>query len=747
VKKLATNYTNYTKFVCLLLLLLVGCVDAPTPEATGVATVATATVAPTETVVTVTAEPTRTVRPSLTPSPSVTLTPLPTNTETVTPTPAPTVAIWVGAGTPMVEGQEVIAAENVGRLTELARWGRGVIRDVAFSADGQWLAVATTQGVYLHDGHDLAAEPRYLATERMVDAIAFSPDGSLLALETADYGDRDGWQIEMRQLPDGELLYRQPGSALYLSFSPDGEVLILHGLPSMTLWHSRDGMLFRSYPSAAALAFSPDGQTVALGVNRQVVFHDWASDAEIGVMETIVNPDEPGYFVDSLAYSADGEAIAIGFQQAEPASRQGGSVQVRQVSDGAVRYVIERQPGLEWSLAMMDCTVRYRADPISPPAPRPVRFSPDGRTLAVLYDGGRFYEDEYRYNNFMNLYRASDGGLVQALNDDFIHGIQAYAFAPDQDLLVVATQTGFLEARQASDGGLVEQLAGYGSPIVSLAVAPDGQSIAVGTMADTRLLRPEDGSLLRRYPLARVAFSPEQGRMAVGYEDGRVEWRRTADDALLNSFVAHNGPVVDLVFLDAERLVTAGRDCVVHLWNVVDGRLLMTFEPYQIDYFDNGRLTTLGIRQMKVTPDGRFLIGQAHSWSGVWEVASGRFLAVLPEEGYPREVAISPSDDLLVVAGTPITAWRFGQGQLGTIQWQAGMADIVAFSPSGELLAAGWGHSLANGRLELWEATVGRRIWSAYDFRLGVSAVAFSGDGRYLVAGSLDGLIRLWGVP
>jgi hypothetical protein len=45
------------------------------------------------------------------------------------------------AGTPVPVPAAAIAPENVDQIRELARWGKGTINGIAYSPDGQTLAV------------------------------------------------------------------------------------------------------------------------------------------------------------------------------------------------------------------------------------------------------------------------------------------------------------------------------------------------------------------------------------------------------------------------------------------------------------------------------------------------------------------------------------------------------------------------------------------------------------------------------
>jgi WD40 repeat protein len=80
------------------------------------------------------------------------------------------------------ENLEVITPENVSRLTELATFGRGQVTAMAWSPDGGTLAIATANGLWLHDTSDWSAPAREITGyEGTIHHIAWHPDGTQLA--------------------------------------------------------------------------------------------------------------------------------------------------------------------------------------------------------------------------------------------------------------------------------------------------------------------------------------------------------------------------------------------------------------------------------------------------------------------------------------------------------------------------------------------------------------------------------------
>jgi len=148
------------------------------------------------------------------------------------------------------------------------------IHDVAFAPAGALVATAGSDNAARiwssQTGQLVTAIP---AHDDDVNALAFSPDGQLLATGAGGFDATDDSSIKIWNAHDGTPVRTLSGFGDWvyaLAFSPDGTTLLSSGRTGsqgmIKLWNVADGALIRTYDASALdLAWSADGATFAYG--------------------------------------------------------------------------------------------------------------------------------------------------------------------------------------------------------------------------------------------------------------------------------------------------------------------------------------------------------------------------------------------------------------------------------------------------------------------------------------------------
>ncbi len=557
----------------------------------------------------------------------------------------------------------------------------GRVTNVAFSPDGRTLASGSnddTVRLWNVATHKQIGAP-LTDHSNLVDSVAFSPDGRIVALAGSDNAVRL-WSVATHKQLSAPL--RSSASTIYsMAISPDGRTLALAGSDNaVRLWsvatHKQIGAPLTGHTTPVfSMAFSPDGRTLATGsYDKTVRLWNVATHKQLGASLS----GHTGTVAD-VAFSPDGRTLASAS------------------SDKTVRL---------WSVA----THKQLGAPLSghTGTVADVAFSPDGRMLASA-----------SYDKTVRLWSVAIHSQLGTTLRGHKNSVVGVAFSPDGRLL--ASASGMISGVGSDDNTVrlwnVATQRQVGAPlrsragtIYSLAVSPDGRTIASGTSSNVTLwsivTHRQVGALPARDLVESVAFSPD-GRMLAsgGYGPSSA------------STVASQG--------------------AVWLWSLATHRPLGT------------PLRTQGnpVNSVAFSPDGRMLASASSNTVTLWSLATHRPVGA-PLEGHTgrvESVAFSPNGRILASAGDDHTVrlWNVADHrQLGApLRGHTAIVETVAFSPDGRILASGSGDET----VRLWSVATHTQLGAPLTGHTSfVFSVAFSPDGRMLASGGDDKTVKLW---
>jgi Tol biopolymer transport system component len=178
----------------------------------------------------------------------------------------------------------------------------------------------------------------------------------------------------------------------------------------------------------------------------------------------------------------------------------------------------------------------------------------------------------------------------------------------------------------------------------------------------------------------------------------------------------------------------SGHGATLGLWDLSAGKMVKTFNLEDRDLFS-------------FSPDGKHIITDSH----VFEVETGRKIfdrysdAQADYWGYcTTRIAVSPDGKFAFcgIGGNEnysATLWNVKTGK-ATKHFKGHGVSVVAFSPDGKYILTG----SRDYTLTLWDVSTGREIRTFEGHSDWVDAVAFSPDGRYVVSAGED--VRVWDI-
>jgi eukaryotic-like serine/threonine-protein kinase len=483
------------------------------------------------------------------------------------------VKVWGAA-----DGTELRTLGSVGGLN---RYG------LAISPNGKHVAVSTHDpAVTIWDvmtGEELQV---FQGHTSVVKNVAFSPDGKWVASGAGDIARSELGEVKVWEWETGHELFQLRGHTdpIYgVAFSPDGRRLVSasqdHTVKIWDLNNGQEALTLRAFADTVrAVAFSPNGSHLATAcVDGSITIWDatpWDNEKPPYLLRTLNGHEatvfRAAFYPDGrrLAALSDNEIIRTwnvhtGHEDKERRLSVTPQIFSFTLNADASLLATATTDGTVW---LFDPNTGQAERTFETSFPGPVKslaFSSDGRRLAVAY-----------WDRTIRVWDVPAARIALTLHGhkDAVTGV---AFSADGEWLASSSYDQTVCIWDAESGRLVHTLRGHTSRVLGVAFSSDGRLLASASNDTTvRLWNPATGQELRTLRghasgVYSVAFSPDGSCLASASNDWSVKLWNASNGSEMYTLRGHTNRVHSVVFSpDGRRLASASSDQTVKIWEV-----------------------------------------------------------------------------------------------------------------------------------------------------------------------------------
>lgn len=629
----------------------------------------------------------------------------PVSTKTSAPTPTPNLAVKLASipvlpGTKIPDSSQVISADNIGSVVELARLGTPRINQMLFIKGDQVLVGATSAGLYFYDANTLI--PKYfLDTQGWLSSFAVSRDEGWIIT-----GDMKG-NVAIWDLYTGGKILSIAGDSseiTALDISPDKSLIAFTSQTAIKVWDVAQGkLLFETRKNGMRinkLYFLPDGSAFVTG-GDDFQINVW--DAKTGKLIRKMTASQK---INDLSITKDGRTAAVALENS--------TIQIWNLTDGTLLN-----------------TIRYSGN-VTPYTS--LSFLPNNILILAGAEDGKARIWNVNTSDFMFIWetpaRTTSSSTTSAVP------VQTMAVSQDGSRAVVLADDGTLDLYDLSSQKLVTSRDMSYYDVKQVVISADGQKIVyqLGTSFVEVYSVPNQTKVSRIAGVlpVEVPISSDSSMLLIETNDLQLYSLSTSDTQQL--FTYYDTPPNGLVnFVMADKIVAVASGRALQLWSTTSGRQI---EPALLK--NNGNCTVL------YRINGNFLV--AGSAVGVLGQSDNLdYFCHVTRNTRATTTTFLPDGSIVAFSAQyqTIEVWKSPSPQPQTItSSQPGDMLGVSVSKDGRLLAA----ASTSGVIEIYDLTTMKLLKSIDILTSPVNQVTFSSDQKYLITASADGTVRVWGV-
>ncbi len=528
------------------------------------------------------------------------------------------------------------------------------VKNIIFSTNGDSLFGLSREEARFWDTNTGKIKLRLKIKSSYRPPFALSPDGNTFAFSSG----RD-YTVQLWDTKTGQLKGELSGNPQYVKMPA-----IANGVPQVVNFPLK---------TVDSLAFSPDGQTLAV-----------ASDGEIGIW----NPEtgEQDFMLTAegdfyhILFSPDGRTLAARkHTHLDETCFYLWNIDTTNIKKSKLRHIITGHNGEVSSLA----------------------FNSDGSILASGYDLERIKlwdveKGKHKTTCIGYPYQLRVQSLVFAPNQETIASLNIYSQSSfgKAEILLWDAMTGEFQKTIKAHGNAIGNTRpiSHGGVVV---FSPDGKKLISGSLDGTiRLLNVDDnekkslvglfqtGPLGKKRPILKghtdqiltIALSPDGKTVASGSADKTIRLWDTNTLKLKFTLAGHTEDIQALAFTpDGLTLASGCRDGSIYLWDTLTGKYSRSVignglftEPPPLPRKDDDppNIKTRGrsiVSALLFSEDGKTLVnGNRDGTIHFWDINSSQIKTTLSGQSGLRSVTISPDGSTLASGGSDGTVliWK-----------------------------------------------------------------------------------------